>query len=161
MIRWEFLPYGDLTPEQLYEILALRQSVFVVEQRCAYQDADGRDAHSWHLLGTDETGRLAAYCRIVMPGHRFPGPSIGRVVIVPSFRGQGFGKVLMVEGIRLARELFPDQAIHISAQHYLQKFYEELGFSLVGEGNPFDEDGIPHVEMVYPARRTDSEKEKR
>jgi ElaA protein len=150
MIRWEFYRYGDLTPGQLYEILALRESVFVVEQRCPYLDADGRDAHAWHLIGKDETGSLIAYLRIVSPGHRFTEPSIGRVVIVPSFRGQGFGKVLMLEGIRLAQGLFPGQSIRISAQHYLQKFYEELGFSLVREGDPYDEDGIPHIEMIHP-----------
>jgi len=153
MIRWEFHPYGELTPGQLYEILALRESVFVVEQRCAYQDADGRDANAWHLMGRDDTRRLIAYLRIVSPGHRFPEPSIGRVVIVPSFRGQGFGKVLMLEGIRLAQELFPGQSIHISAQHYLQKFYEDLGFSMVREGNPYDEDGIPHIEMSFTGER--------
>lgn len=152
VIRWEFCPFVELTPGQLYEILALRESVFVVEQRCPYLDADGRDAHAWHLMGRDETGRLIAYLRIVRPGHRFPEPSIGRVVIVPSFRGQGFGKVLMLEGIRLAEELFPGQSIHISAQHYLQRFYEELGFSKVREGDPYDEDGIPHIEMCYPGR---------
>ncbi len=152
MIRWEFYRYGDLTPGQLYEILALRESVFVVEQRCPYLDADGRDAHAWHLIGRDETGNLIAYLRIVSPGHRFTEPSIGRVVIVPPFRGQGFGKVLMLEGIRLAQGLFPGQSIRISAQHYLQKFYEELGFSLGREGDPYDEDGIPHIEMIYPGR---------
>jgi len=149
MLTWEFLKYEELSAELLYEILALRQMVFVVEQRCAYQDADGKDQHAGHLVGRDEHGRLAAYLRIVEPGYRFAEPSIGRVVVHPELRGKRLGVVLMEEGIRLCAEIYPGQSICLSAQCYLQQFYERLGFHCLHEGNPHDEDGIPHIEMIY------------
>jgi ElaA protein len=122
--------------------------VFVVEQRCPYLDADGRDSHSLHLLGRNAGGELAVYLRIVEPGYRFPEPSIGRVVTRSCDRGKGWGRVLMLEGIRHCREVYPGLPIRISAQHYLEKFYNGLGFVTEGEGNPYDEDGIPHVQMI-------------
>jgi ElaA protein len=145
---WQLKQYHDMSRDELYDILALRQSVFVVEQHCAYLDADGRDAHSWHLTGRGATGDLTAYLRIVAPGHRFAEPSIGRVIIHPTLRGTGLGKGLMYEGIRQCRRLFPGQPIRISAQQYLERFYAELGFQTKREGNPYAEDGIPHIEMV-------------
>jgi ElaA protein len=149
MLTWEFLKYEELSREILYEILGLRQMVFVVEQRCAYQDADGRDDHAGHLLGRDEQGRLVAYLRIVEPGRRFAEPSIGRVVVRPELRGKGLGAVLMEEGIRMCTEIYPGVSIHVSAQQHLRRFYERLGFHCLNEGNPYDEDGIPHIEMVF------------
>jgi len=146
VIRWEFHPFVELTPGQLYEILALRESVFVVEQRCPYLDADGRDAHAWHLMGRDETGRLIAYLRIVRPGHRFPEPSIGRVVTSPQTRGCGIGRVLMAEGITRCEAVWPGRGIRISAQAHLAPFYRSLGFATIGD--EYLEDNIPHVEML-------------
>ncbi len=152
MIAWELRHYNDLSGEEIYEILTLRQAIFVVEQRCAYLDADGKDRCGYHLLGRDDEGRLIAYLRILEPGCRFPEPSIGRVVVHPDHRGKGLGVVLMQEGMRECARLFPERPIRISAQHYLQKFYEHLGFVCLGDGNPFDEDGIPHIEMLASPR---------
>jgi len=148
MMRWELRRFRDLSTDEIYEILALRQAVFVVEQRCAYLDADGRDRQGHHLLGRDASGSLVAYLRILDPGSRFREPSIGRVLIQPEHRGKGLGKVLMLEGMRECWRLFPGLSISISAQHYLRKFYEDLGFVSVGDGSPVDEDGIPHIRML-------------
>ena len=148
-VRWRWAKFHELEPQRLYDILSLRQQVFVVEQKCAYQDADGRDLHSWHLLGTDAHGSLLAYLRLIPPGYRFREPSLGRVVTRKDIRGQGVGKNLVREGIRQSRVLFPGQPIRISAQLYLEDYYCQLGFVPEGEGNPYDEDGIPHIQMVY------------
>lgn len=152
--RWTRL--SELTAAQWHTVLAARQAVFVVEQNCPYQDADALDLHSWHLLGEVE-GRLAAYLRVVDPGRKsvHPGvyyaePSIGRVLTTKAFRGLGFGRQLMHEGIVGCERRFPGQGIRISAQSYLLKFYCELGFQVVGE--EYLEDDIPHFEML----RTDS-----
>jgi ElaA protein len=150
MIAWEVRHYSDLSGEEIYEILALRQEVFVVEQRCAYLDADGKDRRAHHLLGRDSNGRLIAYLRILEPGSRFPEPSIGRVIVHPDHRGQGLGLVLMREGMLECARLYPGRAVRISAQQYLRRFYESIGFVPLGDGNPFDEDGIPHIEMLAP-----------
>jgi ElaA protein len=147
--QWSFVHYDRIAVEDLYDALTLRQRVFVVEQRCAFLDADGVDRFSWHLLGRQPVRgeqALVAYLRIVPPGRRFQEPSIGRVVTAPEVRRTGMGRVLMQEGIRRTRELYPGQAIKLSAQRYLENFYGSLGFVVTGE--PYDEDGIPHINMI-------------
>jgi ElaA protein len=129
----------------LYEVLALRQKVFVLEQG-PYLDADGLDQQSWHLLGRDASGELLLYLRVVDPGLKYDEPSIGRVVIDKSLRGTGLGRVMMAEAIRRCDEAWPGRANRISAQAHLARFYGEFGFAPVGE--PYLEDTIPHQEML-------------
>jgi ElaA protein len=149
-IRLQWYQFSDLSTESLYTILALRQEVFVVEQKCAYLDADGRDRHSWHLVATNQAGECVGYLRIVAPGYRFAEPSIGRVITRQSSRRGGIGAVIVREGIRKSREVFGAVPIRISAQAHLQHYYGTLGFVTDPEREPYDEDGIPHVEMVCP-----------
>ena len=148
-MNWQWLSFEELSREDLFGVLKVRQAVFVVEQNCAYQDADDLDPVSWHLMGWHEgaTGReLVAYLRVVFPGKKYPEPSIGRVLTTASVRGTGVGKALTREAItRIALE-YPHMSIRISAQRYLEKFYSEFGFETVSD--PYDEDGIPHIEMV-------------
>ena len=150
MLRWQWKAFAELSLDELYDVLALRQEVFVVEQRSIYQDVDGLDRASEHLLAMDEaqgTPFLAAYLRVLPPGVKFPAEcSLGRVVTSPKARGRGLGRELTERGIARLVERFPGTAIRISAQHYLQRFYESLGFQ--AEGDVYDEDGIPHIEMV-------------
>jgi ElaA protein len=148
--RWVWLGFEELSVESLYDILALRQAIFVVEQRCAYLDADGKDRQAWHLQGLDASGTLVAALRLLAPGSRFLEPSLGRIVVRAECRGKGFGKLLTLEGLRQSAVLYPGQAVRISAQKYLREFYESLGFATQHEGNPYDEDGIPHIEMLHP-----------
>lgn len=140
-----WLPFDRLTARQAHDLLQLRQRVFVVEQRCAYLDADGLDPQCWQGLGT-ANGALVATARIVPPGLAYEEPAIGRVVSSPDHRRAGFGRQLMEEAIRETRRLYPGQGIRIGAQRYLERFYGSLGFVPVGE--PYDEDGIPHVHML-------------
>lgn len=134
--------FYELTALQVYQVLALRAEVFVVEQNCPYLDPDGKDLNALHLLGyADE--ELAAYARIL------PGKSeaiIGRVVVGALYRRHGFGRTLMQEAIAAAAALSPTGRIRISAQCYLTAFYESLGF--VSEGTPYLEDDIPHIAMT-------------
>lgn len=147
MIEFRLKYFKDLTPEELYEVLALRQKVFIVEQNCPYLDADGRDYHSLHLMGFSESGQLSAYTRLLPRGIAYEDyASIGRVVTAPEARGTGAGKQLMEESIRRLRELFGHCAIKIGAQSYLLRFYESFGFRSTGK--EYLEDGIPHTEMV-------------
>jgi ElaA protein len=149
MTHWEWKPFAALTVEELYAVLALRSEVFVVEQRSIYLDADGRDAACHHLLGTarDERGPfLAAYLRVLPPGLKYEDPSIGRIVVSPRARRTGVGRELTARGIAYVEATYPGRRICISAQHYLLRFYESFGFR--AEGDVYDEDGIPHIEMV-------------
>ncbi len=139
-----------LTALEWHTVLMARESVFVVEQRCPYQEADHLDAHAWHLQ-VRKDGQLAAYARVVDAGCKYPAPSIGRVMTLPAFRGQQLGRALMQEAIRFTQQHNPHAGIQISAQAYLQHFYAALGF--VAEGAGYDEDGIPHIGMVMPARQ--------
>lgn len=148
-MQWQVVPFAELSPSALYEALALRQLVFVVEQTCAYLDCDGKDARALHLLGRDESGRLVAYARLFAPGQSYAEATIGRVVNHPSVRRTGAGRALMREAIAQIRARFGDGPIRIGAQRYLEAFYGSLGFEIASA--PYDEDGIPHVEMVLPA----------
>ncbi len=128
--------------------MALRQRVFVVEQNCAYLDADGLDPRAHHLLGWkkgDGWQRLVGYARLFPPHVKYAEPSIGRVVSHPDARGSGVGQAIMNEGIRLIEEKRWGSEIRIAAQMYLERFYEGFGFRRVTE--PFLEDGIWHVDM--------------
>jgi ElaA protein len=145
-VTWRLRPFDGLSLEDLYAVLALRQLVFVVEQACAYLDADGRDADALHLLGRDHDGRLVAYARLFAPGLVYDSAAIGRVVTHPDVRRTGLGRALMLEAIACVERSFDTTTITLSAQRYLEEFYRSLGFVAVGE--PYDEDGIPHVAMV-------------
>ncbi|HRD84357.1 MAG TPA: GNAT family N-acetyltransferase [Rubrivivax sp.] len=147
-MQWQWLRFRQLGLDDLYDALALRCQVFIVEQG-PYQDPDGLDRHAWHLLGRDDTGRLQACLRVVDPGGKFAEPSIGRVAVEGAQRGQGLGRALVVEGIARCLSAWPGQGIRISAQAHLERFYASLGFETVGA--PYDEDRIPHVEMLRPA----------
>ena len=145
MITWRFAAFGELTPREVHDLLRLRAEVFVVEQACAFQDVDGADLAAWHLLGS-RGGELVAYSRLIPAGVKFAEASIGRVVTSPALRGTGFGRELMRESLARADKLWPGQPIRIGAQHRLERFYNEYGFVKASE--PYDEDGILHIEMV-------------
>lgn len=128
-------------------MMVLRQAVFVVEQDCVYLDADGKDQESWHLMGVNSEKELVAYLRILPKGISYQNyPSIGRVLTAEKVRRDGAGKALMQQALIEAERIFPGEAIKISAQTYLNGFYESFGFEPVGE--EYLEDGIPHVAMV-------------
>jgi ElaA protein len=145
-ILWSCKSFKDLTNEELYGIFSLRQEVFVVEQNCPYQDADGKDLKSLHVQGL-QNGKLIAYARIVLPGISYKEISIGRVVTSPQARRTGAGRELMHKTMEYIRKDFGNVPIRIGAQMYLQKFYE--GFGFVREGDQYLEDGIPHIIMLY------------
>lgn len=141
------VPFAQLTIEQLYEILSLRQEVFIVEQNCIYLDTDGKDQHCWHLMGRNAEGKLIAYARLLPKGIAYPDyPSIGRVITSPLARGTGAGKELIQRSIDLCFGIFGREPIKIGAQSYLLRFYESFGFCSTGEA--YMEDGIPHTKMI-------------
>ena len=151
-VRWQWSRVEGLAPAELYTVLAARQQVFAVEQHCAFQDADGHDLHAWHLLAWDgQSGAvpLAGYLRVLDPGRKFEEPSIGRVLTVPPYRGIGFGRTLMAEGLARTRVVWPGRPIRIAAQQRLEHFYAELGFRRASA--PYDEDGIAHLDMLAVA----------
>jgi ElaA protein len=156
-LRWQWSRMEELSTTELYAALAARQNVFTVEQHCAFQDADGHDAHAWHLLGwmpDASSPELAAYLRVLDPGRKFAEPSIGRVLTVAARRGTGLGRVLMVEGIARTMRSWPHRPIRIAAQERLEPFYASLGFRVASD--PYMEDDIAHIDMLLGAERESS-----
>ncbi|MBB6134335.1 ElaA protein [Massilia aurea] len=148
-IDWHFSRFADLTPFDLYDVLAARQNVFILEQTCLYPDIDGYDLEAHHLLGwrdVDGKRQLAAYLRVLAPGAKYDEMSLGRVVTTPAARGSGAGRALLDQGIAHAEALHPGHRIRIGAQQYLERFYASFGFQTVSA--PYDEDGIMHIDML-------------
>jgi len=143
-LKFEIKRFNELSTQELYVLLQLRSEVFVVEQNCVYQDIDGKDAKAIHLLGT-YNNELVAYVRIFKPGDYFEQASIGRVVVKQMYRDRKWGYDLMKEAIQATETVFNETKITISAQLYLKKFYENLGFTQTSE--MYLEDDIPHIEM--------------
>ena len=137
--------YQDLGQERLYEILKLRLEVFVVEQKCAYQDLDNKDEKALHLVG-EENNKIIAYTRIFRKGDFFKNSSIGRVLVKKEYRNRDYGRIIMRRSIEKLKEDPKEEKIELSAQKYLLKFYSELGFEKKGE--EYLEDNIPHVKMI-------------
>ena len=136
--------FSELTVDELYELLRVRSEVFVVEQDCVYQDMDGDDQASVHIWMT-EGDKVVALCRVCPAGTHMQEVSVGRVITTE--RGKGYGKAIMLEGIKTAREHFGAKRIDIEAQEYAHGFYEQVGFKQSSE--PFILDGIPHIRMSW------------
>lgn len=145
-LNWNCKHFDELTVQELYSIMQLRNEVFSVEQNCVYQDADNKDQPAFHLCGWGGT-RLAAYCRILPAGVSYEHPSIGRVVTSPQYRRDGYGRQLMQRAITKTIEQFNNPIIKISAQAYLKGFYESLGFKQISD--TYLEDDIPHIAMQF------------
>ncbi len=146
-INWYCFSFNELSLQQLYEILALRQEVFIVEQDCPYLDADGKDQLGWHVCGYDRENELVAYTRILPQGISYEKySSIGRVITSQKLRGKKKGRELMKISIDECIKMWGNKPIKISAQSHLQPYYQSVGFKTISD--EYDEDGIPHVAML-------------
>lgn len=146
-VDWQIKPYRELTLNEFHDIISLRIKVFVVEQDCPYQDLDGKDRKSYHLIARNGQGNVVGTARILPPGVSYPECSIGRVVIDEEVRGHGLGHTLMQECMDYALLEFGNSPIVISAQKHLENYYGTHGFASTGKD--YLEDGIPHVEMKF------------
>ncbi|MFT6712231.1 MAG: ElaA protein [Arenicella sp.] len=147
MIKWQYKSFEQLTVNQLYDILKLRQDVFVIEQQCIYPDIDQVDKTAAHLFAYDDQGQgICAYLRMLAPGVKYKQVAMGRILTSESSRGTGLGKALVKEALQVVEREYPKQAIKISAQVYLIEFYRDFDFVVISE--PYDEDGIQHIDML-------------
>lgn len=145
MLTIKIKTFNELTRNELYRLLELRNQVFIVEQKCAYADIDGKDQNAYHVLGFKD-GVIIAYTRLFKPGIYFKEASIGRVLVIPEERKYNYGFDIMETSIKAVEDLFDTTTIKISAQKYLKRFYTTLGFEK--EGEEYLEDNIPHIAMV-------------
>ena len=149
MTEWQCRSFDELSNQELYAVLAARQDVFILEQQCFYADFDGLDQDAHHVLAwvTIEGRRqLGAYLRVLAPGVKYTEMSLGRVLTTKAARGGGIGRELLAQGIAHAERLHPGHRIRIGAQQYLERFYQGFGFKTITE--PYDEDGILHIDML-------------
>ena len=144
-LRWTLKTFDELSVHELYKIMQLRMAVFIVEQRCAFLDADDNDQKAWHLCAWNEEA-LVAYTRLFAPGTMYKEAAIGRVVNAAQVRGSGVGKALMERSVLAVYQLFGPVPIKIGAQLYLKKFYESMGF--VQDCGIYLEDNIEHIKMI-------------
>lgn len=149
MYSYHWKHYDQLSKIELHKILTLRQEVFVVEQKCAYLDADQYDQHSFHLFARNENYKspyVAGYLRVITPIAASNRYTIGRVLTRKRDRGKGLARGLMLQAMKKLVENPNCSEIKISAQLYLEQFYTSLGF--IKESSPYNEDGIVHIEMI-------------
>ncbi|MFC0445451.1 GNAT family N-acetyltransferase [Pseudidiomarina halophila] len=144
-LTWVVKSFAELTTKELYQLLQLRQDVFVVEQTCPYLDADGLDDQAFHLYALDAAGVMVAYARLFGASSKTPYARIGRVISAGTVRRQGLGRELMRRAIDWCHEHYPDAPIRLGAQVYLRAFYHSFEFREIGA--EYLEDGIPHVDM--------------
>ncbi|MDN3608908.1 GNAT family N-acetyltransferase [Vibrio ostreicida] len=147
MLSWQLLPFKDLSPTQLYQLLKLRVDVFVVEQSCPYPELDDKDPlpEVYHLLGYKDN-ELIACARLLPPGVSYPSASIGRVATKQEHRGDGLGHQLLTQALTRCEQLWPDIDIEIGAQQHLAAFYQHHGFQPTSA--MYLEDNIPHIDMI-------------
>ena len=135
--------FHELTTIELYEILKSRAEIFVVEQKCIYQDLDDLDYRSLHIFYESE-GKVVAYLRAFEKDSSAGIVQIGRVLTLT--HGTGLGGKLLKEALSQIKEKLNPSSVYIEAQCYASGFYEREGFAI--SSDEFLEDGIPHVQMV-------------
>lgn len=143
-MNWQWRSFRELSLDDLYDLIQLREQVFVVEQKCAYLECDGYDRQAFHLLGY-ENGKLVACLRAFPAGVKYAEMCLGRVAVRNDARGHGAGRKLVNEGLTRMKKSWGEGPIRISAQSHLLRFYEEFGFR--AEGEEYLDDGIPHRDM--------------
>ncbi|QMU61088.1 MAG: GNAT family N-acetyltransferase [Gammaproteobacteria bacterium] len=146
-LQWRCNVFQQLDKNTLYEIIKLRIDIFVVEQKCPYPELDEKDRHDGTLhLSAHDNEKLIAYARLLPPGLSYAETSIGRFAVESSSRQQGIGSLLIKKCLDETNKAWPKHNIKISAQEYLQEFYEKFGFIKVSSS--YLEDYIPHIEML-------------
>ena len=148
--RFIWHDFDSISKEQLYDVLSLRQRVFIIEQDCFYEDLDYCDQEANHLL-LYKDNKLIGYSRVFAPGIKYDAASIGRIVTDLGFRGKGYGKDITQESIQFLKNNYPGSNISISAQYRLVDFYKDLGFER--EGSVYLEDDIDHIKMTLKANK--------
>lgn len=135
--------FDELNVDELYEILKIRCTVFVVEQNCPYLDMDDKDQMSYHIYLKNDKD-IKAYLRIILSNNSSEEVMIGRVLTTE--RGKGYSKLLLNEAIKFSKEKLNVKKITINAQTYVKGMYEKFGFRQ--SSDKFLEDNIPHIQML-------------
>lgn len=130
----------------------VRTEVFVEEQGIAREDEwDEADASALHAVLYNRLDQPIATGRLLQQA---PGVAkIGRMAVVRPVRGAQHGAQIL-QALMQAAAQRGDRELRLHAQRSAEGFYRRLGFGVSGE--PFDEVGIAHVEMVSPLQMSSS-----
>lgn len=139
--------FGELSTDELYQMIRIREEVFVLEQQCIYVDCDGYDPRCDHIIIKDNN-EVVATCRIIPAGVKYEQISIGRVVVSDKVRRRGLGTMMVEEGLAYINSKYGDQDVILSAQVAIKEMYEAVGFRV--DSDVYLEDGIDHVRMIRP-----------
>lgn len=123
---------------------ALRQAVFVEEQGIPKDlEQDAADAQALHAVAYNRLGQAVATGRL-LPAQDGVA-QVGRLAVHRVLRGSGVGRQLLsaLAGAARARG---DRELMLHAQRSAEGFYDRLGY--LRRGDPFEEAGVSHVEMV-------------
>jgi ElaA protein len=145
-MNWHIKTFESLTNKELYEVLKIRNEVFIIEQNCHYLDLDNKDYKAHHIFCINSNEEIAAYARLLPNGISYPQASIGRVATAKRYRRHKLGIDLMKKSINFIFNNYKTDSIKISAQTYLIEFYKKFGFKTSGEA--YFEDEIPHIAMI-------------
>ncbi|MDY0942979.1 GNAT family N-acetyltransferase [Priestia megaterium] len=144
-MTWCIKSFQELTNGELYEILQVRTAIFVVEQKCAYLEVDGKDKLAYHLFKKEDR-KIIAYLRVLPKGISYQEASLGRIIVKQEQRGTGLGRELVARGIDFLENEWHEKTIKIQAQSRLQTFYESFDFRLISD--IYSDEGLPHVDML-------------
>lgn len=139
---WSIKKFNELSVYDLQEIYSLRVKVFIVEQNCPYQDVDDKDIQSIHLF-KKKSEKIVAYARLI-PNKK--NIHLGRVVVHPDYRNQGYAKELLQKALHYSDEKYQGLPVYAQAQAHLQGFYGYFGFQAISD--IYLEDDIPHIDMI-------------
>lgn len=145
-MNWIIKSFSELTTDELYEILKLRNAVFIVEQNCPYLDVDGKDKDSYHLFLKDNN-EIISYLRILKKGISYKEASIGRVLVKNDYRRKNISRHMILKSISFIENTLNEKEIKIQAESYLENFYTSLGFQKISDSYLLD--NIPHMDMLY------------
>ena len=149
VLQWCWYTLEQMEPVLLYDMLAMREAIFVVEQNCVYQELDGLDKIAQHLLAIQDEA-VVACLRLLPPAGQEARVRIGRVAVSPAWRNRGMARLMMHKAVDKAGLAYPSCGVFLDAQTYLVSFYQSLGFQACGD--EFLEDGIPHIQMQMQGR---------
>lgn len=152
MLSWQFKHFNDLSLNEFHDIIALRISIFVVEQNCPYQELDGKDKNAYHLICKNQNKEVVGSLRVLSPGVSYDEVSLGRIVLNPKERGKQQGHQMMNKAMEFIKKEFGNVSIRLSGQKHLEEFYNTHNFKSISK--EYLEDGIPHVLMEYTPKKT-------
>ena len=144
MALFVYKTYQELSKDELYHILKIRASVFIVEQNCVYQDIDDMDQDALHLWMIEE-GKIVSYARVLKANTYLDEVAIGRVISLE--RNKGYGKAIFAQALDIAQNKFQAEIVKIRAQQQVEHFYNQFNFQRCRQ--PLCYAGLLHVDMIW------------